>query len=118
MEARDDRRVEVIADRSLRQSHEGGWPVIPEEPKADPGAAEPDAGPHSPAVSIRPRNPAVPEAGAPGSHSARCSSRAHHAKWANALLASAMRWTFSRRVIAAPSRLYAAISSSASFSAM
>src|SRR5580704_15448842 len=40
-------------------------------------------------------------------------SLGHHAKWANALFASAMRWTFSRCVIAAPSRRNAAISSSA-----
>ena len=31
----------------------------------------------------------------------------YQAKWAKALLASAMRWTFSRLVYAAPSRLYA-----------
>ena len=31
----------------------------------------------------------------------------YHAKWANALLASAMRWTFSFLVTAAPSRLNA-----------
>ena len=29
----------------------------------------------------------------------------YQAKWAKALLASAMRWTFSRRLMAAPSRL-------------
>ena len=40
----------------------------------------------------------------------------YQAKWAKALLASAMRWTFSRLVMAAPSRLKAAINSSASFS--
>ena len=39
----------------------------------------------------------------------------YHAKCANALLASAMRWTFSRRLTAAPSRLKAATNSSASF---
>ena len=44
--------------------------------------------------------------------------RSYQAKWANALLASAMRCTFSRRVIAAPSRLNAAINSSASLTAM
>ena len=42
----------------------------------------------------------------------------YQAKWANALFASAMRWTFSRRVIAAPSRLNAATNSSASLIAI
>lgn len=58
---------------------------------------------------------AVVFAGLPGS---RERLRYYHAKCANALLASAILWTFSRLVIAAPSRLKAAMNSSDSETAM
>ena len=40
-----------------------------------------------------------------GTGAAGWKARYYQAKWAKALLASAIRWTFSRRVMAAPSRL-------------
>ena len=47
----------------------------------------------------------VPSAAKRSAAKSRCNGRRYQAKWAKALLASAIRWTLSRLVMAAPSRL-------------
>ncbi len=53
--------------------------------------------------SVRARERRTDLGGSAGT--ANLNDRFYQAKWANALLASAMRCTFSRRVMEAPSRL-------------